>query len=343
MAQELSGNVLMNISQRSSANLIHPSWTSIARDGSGATSERSDAYRRWIADSSRAANDAFDLAPGDEFNFSYSLLPESLARTSEASFLSETERVLVNHITGRGHLMIGAFLVDLALGCAAERLALSPLREPLEVRALARWVDLAVRHRELLTSAALRFDRQTGAVCSSASRFEGLQRVMLAEQPLALLVATAHVGLAMRRQGEACDDEGLVDLDPLFERILHQQAAVGGALASIALTQLPGALEGVGPLAGAGIIRSYFNILSHLDDVLEQQAVLDAHTLQCVSRALDRTTSERLTQLRHLAYHHMFVELGAAGAPIRQVLDAAVPGTAERMLALHRSPADDAR
>jgi hypothetical protein len=288
-------------------------------------------YARILATSLRVNWRVEDVIGGERrLDFERPFLPETFARTQALTFLSDAERLTLNHVRAHGYLamfeLVEQFIVPFIGGqveggpaeggsaggerVEGEQTGKSAPEQDARHAALGNFVVEERKHLELFRRFRSEFRAAFGSDCGFIGPADEIARAVLAHRPLA--VAIAVLGIEWMSQGHYLESiRDAADLDTQFKSLLRhhwieevQHARLDGLLLQ-ELARDADAEEIEAALA------EYFEIGAFIDGGLRQQAGLDATSFE---RAVDRrlTDAERseFVDVQHRALRWTF--LGSA-------------------------------
>jgi hypothetical protein len=246
------------------------------------------------------------VGPGRRLDFSRPFLPETFAQTEPLVFLTQQERLRLNHIRARGYLALFELVEGFVVPFISEQAAEGE-EEPFRAQALRHFAGEEEKHRKLFSAVLREFDAGFGTECSLIGPAEEICRAILGHGPLA--VSIAILGLEWMSQGHYLgsvkDDQ---DLDPQFKSLLKHhwiEEAQHTKLDALVLAALARRSSGQ-EIATA--IQEYFEIGAFLDGGFEQQAQLDLQSLeQAIHRNLPEDERRRFLEVQHQALRWTFL------------------------------------
>lgn len=244
---------------------------------------------------SRRANWRLDDAVGAglRFDFARPFLPEALARTDAATFLSAPERLALNQIRAFGYLSMFE-LVETFIFPFIEGEAQRSEQVGARAAALAQFADEEEKHMALFRAFRAAFESSFGSPCGFIGPADEIRRFVLSHSPLGIAITV--LGIEWMSQGHYVesvrDDRGI---DPQFRELLRlhwMEEAQHARLDALVIRDLAARAE---PSEIDNAIGDYFKIVAFIDGGLENQAALDLASLERrIGRRLPGGDRERL-------------------------------------------------
>src|SRR5512138_1713011 len=177
-------------------------------------------YQNTLAASERIHWRVEDLIGGEKrLDFSKAFMPESFARVEPLTFLSEREKLALNHIRALGYLytfgLVEEFIVPFVLDQACPQLH----GDSYAVRALLGFASEEAKHIHLFRRFREEFEKDFGTSCEEIGPPEAVAKAVLAHQPLAVALAILHIEwMTQRHYVDSVKDAQ--ELDPQFKSLL---------------------------------------------------------------------------------------------------------------------------
>jgi len=247
------------------------------------------------------------IAESERIDFSRPFLPETFVRGRSLEFLSDRERLLLNHIRTRGYLALFELVESFIVPFMAKHADGKPDEDSFRASALQNFVVEEEKHRKLFTEVLRHFDANFPVACDFIGPADTIRQEVLRHCPVAVIIAT--LGLEWMSQAhyvESVRDDQ--DLDPAFKSLLRhhwieeaQHAKLDTLLLQSMASRLPAA-------AMESAVDEYFEIGAFLDGGLKALAALD---LKALESAADRTFAdaecEKFLQVQHRAQQWTFL------------------------------------
>ncbi|MBS0377822.1 MAG: hypothetical protein JSS29_04990 [Proteobacteria bacterium] len=239
-------------------------------------------------------------------DFSRPFLPESLVRARPLKFLSERERLLLNHVRTRGYLALFELVESFVVPFMAEQVQAQP-GDAGRASALRNFIREEEKHRKLFTEVLRHFDAEFATRCEFIGPAQAIRHEVLRHSPIAVTIAT--LGLEWMSQGhyvESVREDH--ELDPAFKSLLRhhwieeaQHAELDALLLSSLASQVPA------PQIDAAL-EEYFEIGAFLDDGLKQLTTFDLEALQAAAgRRFSDAEREEFLQVQCRAQQWTFI------------------------------------
>lgn len=243
---------------------------------------------------------------------SRSFFPEALADSDTFRSLADDERRILNQIRACSYL----HLFD-AFETSIDKVARERSRMDAEVReTLTPLLRLdCFDHHELFSTFESAFCEAFPAPPKLVPLPADFLRTLSLVTPLSLLILALHFKLVTQQHYLACV-RGHESLEPNFVRLLKEHWTIEceksrSSGASLAIQeQLAGALPGRIPAA----LRDYRLLIFACDDVLTEQAHLDAATFEAIRGALPAAEREALVTAQVDAHRKTFLTSGIVNA-----------------------------
>ncbi len=251
-----------------------------------------------------------DIIGGDKrLDFSKPFLPETFARTEALPFLSDRERLTLNHIRAHGYLAMFALVEGFILPFVNAEIAAddgTPHRAP----ALQQFASEEEKHMELFRRFLVDFRAEFGSECGFLGPPEAIRDAVLAHSKMAVAIATLGIEwMSQAHYVESVRDDG--DLDPQFKSLLKhhwQEESQHARLDGLLLKELARHAK---PEHIQSAIDEYFEIGAFLDGGLKGLAQLDLESFERVTgRTLGADHREEFLAVQHQALRWTF--LGSA-------------------------------
>lgn len=248
-----------------------------------------------------------DIIGGDKkLDFTKPFLPETFARTEALSFLSDSERLTLNHIRAHGYLamfgLVEGFILPFVNTAIAEDEG-----QPHRASALQQFATEEEKHMELFRRFRIEFANGFGSECGFIGPPEAIRDAILEHDKLAVAIVT--LGIEWMSQAHYVesvrDDRGL---DPQFASMLKhhwQEESQHARLDALMLKELA---QGATPAQIERAIDEYFEIGGFLDGGLKAQAELDLHSFEhAIGRTLSMAQRDEFLNAQHQALRWTFI------------------------------------
>ena len=245
-------------------------------------------FKDVLSASTRAAWQIEDVLPeGASLDFSRRFLPEAIARTDAAPFLSGDERRVLNQIRGHEYLSLFGLVEEFILPFVLDHARPQLNGDDHRVRALLNFASEEAKHIHLFKLFHGRFTEGFGTPCEVIGPPEAIAAEVLRHDPLAVALVILHIEwMTQSHYVGSVRDDG--DLDPLFESLLRHHWMEEAQHARLDAIMVAALAEG---RDAAGIERAldeYLEIGMFLDDGVKAQT---GFNLDAFERATGRTLS----------------------------------------------------
>jgi hypothetical protein len=214
-----------------------------------------------------------------DLDFSRPFLPETFVRTGALSFLSEDERLTLNHIRTRGYLALFELVESFIAPFMAQHMEGKPGEDPSRVPALENFVVEEEKHRKLFTEVLRHFDSKLPVACDFIGPADAIRQEVLRHCPVAVTIAI--LGLEWMSQGHYLesvrDDQRL---DPVFKSLLKHHWVEESQHAKLDALLLNAMTSGFSARAIDAAVDEYFQIGTFLDGGFKQLAAFDLQALE---------------------------------------------------------------
>jgi hypothetical protein len=275
-----------------------------------------------------------DIIGGEKtLDFRKSFLPEVWVDAGALDFLSEKDKLAVNHIRSHSYLYLFGFveeyIVPFVVNHVQGRLHKAA---PEELRALLHFAEEEVKHIELFHRFGQEFRSGFGSTCDVLGSPEKLAAAILSKSPLGAGLSILHIEL-MTLLHYVSSVRDRVDIDPQFSSLLRHHWLEESQHAKLD-TMIVEALAQ--PLSEREIqegIDDYLAIGGMLDGGLAAQMDMD---LTSFTRATGRTLSEdeakRYREVQQRSYRKTFLSSAMRQNQFQSILAAISPEGAQKVL-----------
>lgn len=274
-----------------------------------------------------------DIIGGEKtLNFRKPFLPEVWVDADPLDFLSEQEKLTVNHIRSHSYLYIFGFVEEYIAPFVVEHVqGRIHKAAPEELRALLHFAEEEFKHIELFQRFGQDFRRGFGSTCDVLGSPEKVAAAILSKSPLGAALSILHIEwMTLLHYVSSVRDR--VDIDPQFSSLLRHhwleesQHAKLDTLIVAAIAQ---------PLSEREIqegIDDYLAIGGMLDGGLAAQMEMD---IASFTRATGRTFSEdeakRYRDVQQRSYRKTFLTSGMRHNKFQSILAAISPEGARKV------------
>jgi hypothetical protein len=270
-------------------------------------------YESCVRASERISWKLDDVFPPDmKLDFALRFLPEAMAGSAELGFLSQSEQLKLNQITGNSYLYLFYFVEEYILASVVQHANAEMFGDPAALRALLRFADEEVKHQQLFTRFRGAFERDFGVACDVLSNPQAVAEVILSKTPMAVMLTTLHLELVTQQHYVEGYREGEVKgLDPFFASLLKHHWLEESQHAKIDALELAKLAEGATAAQIDTAIDDYIGILGAFSGLLAQQGQLDAASLErAAGRAFDDAETKAIAGHQARTYRRALIVMG---------------------------------
>src|SRR5262245_5226105 len=177
-------------------------------------------YRETIVASNRINWRIEDIIGGDKkLDFNKPLMPESLARVEELSFLNGDEKRVLNQIRGHAYLSIFGLVEEFILPFVIDHARPQLAGDDYRVRALLQFAGEEAKHIQLFKRFKAEFEDGFGVACPVIGPADAIASAILAHDPLGVALTTLHIEWMVQEHyiGSVKDNQAL---DAQFKSLL---------------------------------------------------------------------------------------------------------------------------
>jgi len=292
-------------------------------------------YSNVLAASERTSWTVEDVIGGDKhLDFDRPFLPDSLAQTAEVDFLTDAERLKLNHIRSHDYLytfgLVEEFILPFVLDHARPQLHGDDYR----VRALLRFASEEAKHIHLFKCFRSDFLQNFGSPCEVIGPPSEIARAVLAHHPLAVALTTLHIEwMTQRHYTESVRDES--SLDTQFASLLRHHWMEEAQHAKLDTLMVESLADACSTEEIDRAFDEYLEIGALLDDGLGQQVEFDLASLErAIGRRLPDDERDELRQRQRRATRWTFLGTGMTHPNFLATVGAIRPGARERIEAV---------
>src|SRR5580704_3640980 len=257
-------------------------------------------YESCVRASERISWKLDDVFPPDmKLDFALRFLPETMAGSAELGFLSQSEQLKLNQITGNSYLYLFYFVEEYIIASVVQHANAEMFGDPAALRALLRFADEEVKHQQLFTRFRGAFERDFGVACD----------VILSKTPMAVMLTTLHLELVTQQHYVEGYREGEVKgLDPFFASLLKHHWLEESQHAKIDALELAKLAEGATAAHIDAAVDDYIGILDAFSGLLAQQGQLDVASLErAAGRAFDDAETKAIAGHQARTYRRALI------------------------------------
>jgi hypothetical protein len=289
-------------------------------------------YASCVRHSEKVAWKVDDVLPADtRLDFSRRFLPDRLSGSGRIHCLSESDRLMLNHINGNSYINLFAFVEEYIVATVVNHAQAEMFGDHSAIRALTRFAEEEIKHQELFWRYLATFKRDFGHPCEVLGSAAAVAQVILSKNAIAVMLVTLHLEIMTQAHYTECFRTD-VELDPLFVRLLKHHWMEEAQHAKIDVLELDKLLADAAREQIQKAFTDYLDLIDAFDGLLAQQAAMDRDSL---SRALSRTfsaeESAEIAAAQHHSYRWTFLVSGMVNPMFVNVLKRIDPSAAERI------------
>lgn len=286
-----------------------------------------------VLETSRRVNWRLDdlLAESKQLDFSRPFLPETYVRAQALEFLSDRERLLLNHIRTRGYLALFELVESFIVPFIAQQQNKSSDEDSSRAPALGNFVAEEEKHRKLFTEVLRHFDANFPARCKFIGPADAICQEVLRHCPVAVMIAT--LGLEWMSQDHYVESvRDNEDLDPSFKSLLRHHWLEESQHAKLDTFVLQALTRRLSPQAIDAALDQYFEIGAFLDGGLKQLAAFDLEALEAAAgHAFTDTQREKFLDVQHRAQQWTFLGCAMSNRYFLKALASVSDAAAQRV------------
>jgi hypothetical protein len=274
-----------------------------------------------------------DIIGGEKtLDFRKSFLPEVWVDADALDFLSEKEKLVVNHIRSHSYLYLFGFVEEYIVPFVVDHVqGRIHKAAPEELRALLHFAEEEVKHIELFHRFGQEFRSGFGSTCDVLGSPETVAAAILSKSPLGAGLSILHIEL-MTLLHYVSSVRDRVDIDPQFSSLLRHhwlEESQHAKLDTMIIDALAQPLSEREIQAG---IDDYLAIGGILDGGLAAQMEMD---LASFTRATGRTLSEDeancYREVQQWSYRKTFLTSAMRQSQFQSILAAISPEGAQKV------------
>jgi hypothetical protein len=275
-----------------------------------------------------------DIIGGEKtLDFRKSFLPDVWVDANGLDFLSEKEKLAVNHIRSHSYLylfgFVEEFIAPFVVNHVQNRIH-SAAHE--ELRALLHFAEEEVKHIELFNRFGQEFRSGFGSQCEVLGSPEKVATAILSKSPLGVGLAILHIEwMTLLHYVSSVRDR--VDIDPQFSSLLRHHWMEESQHAKLDTMIIEAIAQTLSEREIQEGIDDYLAIGGMLDGGLAAQMEMDIASL---TRATGRTLSEdeagRYRAVQQRSYRETFLTSGMRHSKFQSILSTISPEGARKVL-----------
>jgi hypothetical protein len=268
-------------------------------------------YPATLQDSQKITWRVEDLIGGDKkLDFSKPFLPDSLARTTELKVLSESERLVLNHIRGATYLHIFGLVEEFILPFVVERARDKVHADKSGARALLTFAEEEAKHQVLFQRFSDEFHSGFATPIDFIGPAQDIADAVLKHSTLSIAILVLQLEwLTLRHYTESVKTDERID--PLFQSLLKhhwQEEAQHAKLDTLLVAELAAKAT---PAEIEKAIDEFLEIGGVLEGGLQQQVKFDLQALErAISRQLSAAERAEVEKVQLASYRWTFLVSG---------------------------------
>jgi hypothetical protein len=274
-----------------------------------------------------------DIIGGEKtLDFRKPFLPEVWVNANGLEFLSDKERLTVNHIRSNSYLYLFGFveeyIVPFVTDHTRDRIHKAA---PEELRALFHFAEEEVKHIELFQRFCEEFRAGFGSTCDVLGSPEVVAAAILSKSPLGVALSILHIEwMTLLHYVSSVRDN--VDIDPQFSSLLRNhwlEEAQHAKLDTLIVESIASTMSEQEIHQG---VDDYLAIGGMLDGGLAQQTEMDLVSFtRATGRTLSAPEAERYRTVQQQAYRQTFLTSGMRYERFQNILTAVSPEGAKKV------------
>jgi hypothetical protein len=265
-----------------------------------------------------------DIIGGEKtLDFSQPFLPDTWVDANALTFLSEADRLTVNHIRSHSYLYLFGFVEEYILPFVVEHVQsrIHKARQD-ELQALLHFAEEEAKHIELFQRFAEDFHAGFGTACDVIGPPEAVAKVILGKSTLGVALSILHLEWMTQLHYVASAQDN-VGIDPQFRSLLRHhwvEEAQHAKLDTLMVESIAQTLNEDEIQAG---IEDYLDIGGIFDEGFIQQVEKDFAALtRATGRTLPAQDAEQYRAVQLQSYRKTFLTAGMRHAKFQSVVHA---------------------
>ena len=254
-------------------------------------------YESALAASSRINWKVDDIIGGEKkLDFTKPFMPESLAQVNEISFLTPTEKMMLNHIRGYEYLSMFGLVEEFILPYVIDHARPQLSGDDYRVRALLGFAGEEAKHIHLFKRFREEFEEGFGSNCDFIGPAEDVTKFVLAHSPLGVAIAILHIEwMTLRHYIESVRDNQNLDLQ--FMSLLKHHWLEESQHAKLDALIAESLAQRAKPTEIDRAFEDYADIGMFLDNGIKQQAEFNVEGfVRATGRRLASSEREEMTK-----------------------------------------------
>jgi hypothetical protein len=268
-----------------------------------------------------------DLIGGEKtLNFSKPFLPEVWVDADALDFLSEKERLTVNHIRSHSYLYLFGFVEEYIVPFVVQHVqGRIHKAAPEELRALLHFAEEEVKHIGLFQRFCQEFRGGFGSTCDVLGSPEKVAAAILSKSPLGAGLSILHIELmTLLHYVSSVRDRG--DIDPQFSSLLRHHWLEESQHAKLDTMIVEAIAQTLSEQEIQEGIDDYLAIGGILDGGLAAQMEMDmASFTRATGRTLSEDEAKRYREVQQRSYRKTFLTSAMRQNQFQSILAAISP------------------
>lgn len=271
------------------------------------------------------------LAPDQSLDFTRTFMPDSLARTSDLTGVSDSERHILNQIRGHEYLSIFGLVEEFILPFVLDHARPQLRGDDYRTRALLKFASEEAKHIQLFKRFHGAFLAGFAVECAVIGPPDAIAAEVLRHDPLSVALIILHIEwMTQRHYLDSIRDDGNLDL--LFKSLLRHHWIEEAQHAKLDTLMVEALAAGRAQASIDAAVDGYLSIGAFLDEGLKAQT---AFNLDALERAIGRTFEDPARELflrqQHQAARWTYLGSGMGHPSFRATLGAISPAGLARV------------
>jgi hypothetical protein len=273
-----------------------------------------------------------DIIGGEHrLDFAKPFMPESLARVSELTFLTDDEQRILNQIRGNTYLCIFGLVEEFILPFVMDHARQQLQGDDYRARALLQFASEEAKHIQLFKRFREEFAEGFGSECAVIGPPEAIAQAILAHDPLGVALTTLHIEWMVQRHyvDSIRDDQ---DLDPQFKSLLKHHWLEEVQHAKLDTLMVEALAAGRSEAEIMKGVEEYLEIGGFIDQGLGQQVEFDLESFtRATGRELTDSEQETFRRVQRQANRWTYLGTGMTHEKVLQTLESLTPKARQRI------------
>jgi hypothetical protein len=249
------------------------------------TSSRNVNFRNYTYKSALAASEKINwrvedvIGPDKPLDFTRPFMPESLARTSDLTFLTSGERLKLNQIRGNTYLGIFGLVEEFILPFVMDHARPLLDTDDYRTRAFLEFAGEEAKHIHLFKCFRDEFERGFSSPCDVIGPPAAIRNAVLSHHPLAVALVILQIEWMTQAHYEDSIRDSMI-LDPQFKSLLRHHWMEESQHAKLDTLMIQAIANCCNDSDIAKAVAEYAEIGAFIDGGLKQQTQLDLDAFQ---------------------------------------------------------------